>query len=308
MENHGVWLEPIDADLIMGDVKTWAVAASVTPARIPGYWLGRSGENTDLPSGAPPAPGEKVIYALHGGAYVVLSAAPGDPTGNIAIGLLEHIPSVRRVFSAEYRLSAGEPAPRNPFPAALLDALAGYAYLVRVVGFSPADILVEGDSAGGNLALALVRYLVEHRDALAQAGLAPPGGVILLSPWCDLGTSHDAPHAPYLAQSDLIAGPHGFPAADTNLYISPASKHLASPPSFAGWPRTLVVCGGAESFAASIRTLKERMSADMGEGPGAGRLVYYEAPDGVHDYVMLPWHEPERTATLRAVAEWVAAA
>jgi acetyl esterase/lipase len=324
MENHGVWIQPIESDLVLGDVKKWAVNVNVAPTRIPGYWLGRPGATSDIPSGASPAPGEKVVLALHGGAYVALSANPNDQTAAIARGLLKHVPSVRRVLSVEYRLSAGAPnPPANPFPTALLDALAGYAYLVRVVGFNPADIIVEGDSAGGNLALALTRYLVENADAFtaaaADAGtpvLSPPGAIVLLSPWCDLGTSHDRPPEPYLVRSDYIggssgpaakyahtafAGPLGLAAADTNVYISPASKFARA--SFVGWPRAFVVAGGAEWLAESIRTLKERMSADMGEG--AGGVTYYEAPDGVHDYIGAPWHEPERTETLIKIAEWV---
>jgi acetyl esterase/lipase len=324
MENHGVWFQPLDSDLVLGDVKKWAANANVAPSRIPGYWLGRPGDTSDLPSGAPPAPGEKVVLVLHGGAYVTFSANPNDHPAAIARGLLKHVPSVRRVLSVEYRLSAAAPyPPANPFPAALLDALAGYAYLVHVVGFRPADIIVEGDSAGGNLALALTRYLVENAGAFAAAAaaagapvLSPPGAIVLLSPWCDLGTSHDRPPQPYLARSDFVhdmvgstakyaatafTGPLGLAAADTNVYISPASKAVR--PSFAGWPRAFVVAGGAEWLAESIRTLKERMSADMGEG--AGGLTYYEPVDAVHDYISLPWHEPERTETLIKIAEWV---
>lgn len=90
-------------------------------------------------------PGEKVVYALHGGGYTALSAHPSDPTAAIARGLLQHVDSVHRVFSCEYRLSSGDGLDaQNPFPAALLDALAGYVYLVKTVGLDPLDIIVEG--------------------------------------------------------------------------------------------------------------------------------------------------------------------
>ena len=52
--------------------------------------------------------------------------------------------------------------------AALIDALAGYNYLVNTVGFHPTRIILEGDSAGGNLALALTRYLLEHRNPVSD--------------------------------------------------------------------------------------------------------------------------------------------
>ena len=90
------------------------------------------------------------------------------------------------LFSVEYRLSSTHPLPEeNPFPAALLDALAGYVHLVDVMGYDPANVIVAGDSAGGNIALALARYLVEIRGRRAEAGVAllpaPPGHLLLIS-------------------------------------------------------------------------------------------------------------------------------
>jgi acetyl esterase/lipase len=319
----GVWIQPVP-ELILGRVQEWASNAKIEAIQIPGYWLHKIGE--DVTPNAPPSPGEKVVMALHGGAYVGMSANPDDHTSNIAKGILEYVHTVKRVFSVEYRLSKGPPfESANPFPAALVDALAGYNYLVNVVGFDPRDIILEGDSAGGNLVLALARYLVEYTGELQNVAtktgvkpLAPPAGLILLSPWPDLGTSHDRNPPSYLAKSDYVGnvrGPRakyaqtaftgsiGLAGADMNVYISPASKSIKDV-SFAGWPRTFLVCGGAEYLVPAIGTLKERMAAHMGEGTGPGQVYYHEQPDAVHDYLCFPWHEPERSATLKAIAEW----
>jgi acetyl esterase/lipase len=267
---------------------------------------------------------------------------------------------LRRVFSVEYRLAIGPPGqPPAPFPAALLDALAGYDYLVNTVGFAPEDVIVDGDSAGGNLALALVRYLVEEKEFLSSVDssdgtkenkenkrkpLTPPGGLLLFSPWSDLGTSHERPASQtpsYFRRTDYIgnmpekdakwahghfAGPMGVEALEANRWTSPASKHVqlkgatrkgekhregsgegdeGTKGLFAGFPRTFLVCGGSEYLAPAIRTLKERLAADLGEG-GANGLSYHEAPDGVHDYCAMPWFDPARTETLRAVGRWIA--
>lgn len=158
---------------------------------------------------SPASPGEKVILKFQGGSYIARSAHPDDPTVNTVKGVLEHATSIGPIFSVEYRVSAGPPFhPANPFPTAVLDALVAYNCLVNEVGFEPANIIIEGDSAGGNLALALTKYLIENRDALVGATLpgarsvAPPGGAILCSPWCDMGRSHYRPHQSYLAHSD----------------------------------------------------------------------------------------------------------
>jgi acetyl esterase/lipase len=147
----GVWVQ-VAPHLIMGELETWAAIANVKPSRIPGYWLDKPG--ADIAVGQKPVAGEKVLYSLHGGSYTEMSAHPKDPTASIARGILEHCKSFQRAFSIEYRLSSTAPyASTNPFPAALMDALAGYNHLVNNVGFDPSDIVVEGDSAGGHLHL-----------------------------------------------------------------------------------------------------------------------------------------------------------
>lgn len=70
-----------------------------------------------------------------------------------------------------------------------------YAHLVFDLGFR--DILLAGDSAGGNLALMLLQYLaglnVSRSDSvnaidktLDRDSLVMPTGLLLFSPWCDL--------------------------------------------------------------------------------------------------------------------------
>jgi acetyl esterase/lipase len=276
-------------------------------------------EGLDTPSGAPPTPGEKVVYCLHGGSYTQLSANPRDMTAGIAKGLLQHIPSVKRTFSIEYRLASAAPFPaENPFPTALMDALAGYVYLVRIVGFSPENIILEGDSAGGNLALALTRYLLEARKDIPDlAGL--PCGLILNSPWADISPSHDTLESSstkfkpydYLMRppagsgyvyypARALTGPHGLGAASTNPYISSASKDLPDV-SFFGFPPTFITCGGIELLRDQIHTLRDRMTRDLGKE----NVSYFEAPDSVHDYLIFDFQEPERGQTLQAIAEWV---
>lgn len=234
---------------------------------------------------------------------------------------MQHCKPIQRAFSIEYRLASTTPfAESGPFPTAIIDALAGYTYLVDTVGFAPTDIILEGDFAGGNLALALTRYLVEHAG---HPGLpAPPGGLVLLSPWSDIGTSHDGPTKSldlltmdYLGSLNSLrglwsrvayVGPHGLGAALDNVYISPASLAPgAAMARFTGFPKTFINVGGSERLYDMIMTLKKRMVRDMGEGKGDGQVTLYAAPDAVHDYVVLPWHEPERTQTLQAIAEWL---
>ena len=80
------------------------------------------------------------------------------------------------VLSFEYRL-----APEHRYPAALEDALALWDYLMYM-GYGARDVVVAGDSAGGNLALELCLKLKAQ-------GRAQPRGLLLFSPWTDMTAS-----------------------------------------------------------------------------------------------------------------------
>ncbi|KAI0029087.1 Alpha/Beta hydrolase protein [Vararia minispora EC-137] len=311
-----IWIEPVSGDLVSDQLRVWMEAGHVAPAHIPAYWIDKKGlEST--PAGALASPSERILLYLHGGAYVRFSASPKDVIANNAKGILENAPSVTRALSVEYRLSKGRPeVPANAFPAALLDALAAYIYLVRTVNVSPENIVITGDSAGANLAHALTRYLVENVPT--GSGLPPvPGALLLLSPWADLSNSHaatwnPAQNADYLGGPDAplnkyarraFLGPHGEDGA-LSRYVSPASINpRAEEASFVGFPRTMIIAGGAESLIRSITTLTERMRRDLGD-----QLTYYEAKDAVHDFLVFEFWEPERTETLKAIAEWIESA
>jgi len=325
---NGVWVEPAD-HLVTGKLKVWADISSVTPIRIPGYWIHREG--SPIAVGAGPIAGEKVVLILHGGGYIRMSSHPNfGPGGAISRGLLKHVEAVSRTFAPEYRLASGEPFEQaNPFPAQLLDALAGYNYLVNTVGFDPQDIIVEGDSAGGNLAHALTQYLVDYQDAEDIKLPKPPGALLLICPWVDLSDNmYSAEHGSHVTNSvsDFIGppeamtayakraflGPHGPSVAENNHYISPACLLPSFNVDFKHFPRTFINAGGAEILLDSIKVYRDRMVKELGEGDGVkegdGKVCYHEMPDGTHDYIALEWFEPERTTSFKEISRWVSAA
>lgn len=66
-----------------------------------------------------------------------------------------------------------------PYPAQIIDAIAAWAHLVENLDIPPSNIVVSGDSAGANLAIALVRHLRDMKFDL-------PAGLVLHSPWTDM--------------------------------------------------------------------------------------------------------------------------
>ncbi len=114
---------------------------------------------------------EGVILYLHGGGYISggLDYAKGFGT------VLCHQCGIR-ILCVSYRL-----APENIFPAALDDAMEAYGYLLSN-GYSPSQIVLCGESAGGGLCYSLCMKLREK-------GRTMPSGIIAISPWTDLTAS-----------------------------------------------------------------------------------------------------------------------
>lgn len=180
------------------------------------------------------------LLYFHGGALYLM-----DPcTQRSAVSKYSKITG-GRVFSVRYRL-----APQNPFPAALLDAFISYLSLL----YPPAgalhkpvpasQIVFTGDSAGGNLSLALLQTLLQiHRAATTgttptvlfqgkEVELPLPAGLALSSPSLDLTRS--------------------MPSTEANAiydYLPPPPIALTKSPPCAIWPaippRAYLYCEGS---------------------------------------------------------------
>lgn len=115
---------------------------------------------------------KNAVFIIHGGAfigelcdtyrkdYVKYSQAAGDAA----------------VFNINYRT-----APEYTFPAAHDDAIKGWRKILSM-GFDPKNILLVGDSAGGNLVLSTTLKLRDSGEALPRA-------VVAMSPWADLAVT-----------------------------------------------------------------------------------------------------------------------
>ena len=117
-----------------------------------------------------------VILYCHGGGYSTGSRVYARTlTTKLAMS------TSMDVLSFDYRL-----APEHPYPAATEDAMKVWNYLM-LLGSGARDVILAGDSAGGNLALSLALQLKAQKRLL-------PRGLILMSPWTDLtasGQSHE---------------------------------------------------------------------------------------------------------------------
>ncbi|KAJ5719127.1 Alpha/Beta hydrolase protein [Penicillium malachiteum] len=127
----------------------------------------------------PQAPAEtprRLIIHFYRSAYVMFGSRPGE-TCDVGIEELSKV-SGWPALSVQYRLSRDK---KTTFPAALQDGITAYVYALEVLKISPSQIAFAGDWAGGNLAMALLRYLKEEDTALPL-----PRCVVLSSPWVDM--------------------------------------------------------------------------------------------------------------------------
>ena len=186
----------------------------------------------------------RVILYCHGGGYTsgnlgysrVLSSKLAHATGY-------------DVLSFEYRL-----APEHPYPAAVEDGLRAWDHLMYL-GYGARDVVVAGDSAGGNLALVLC-----HR--LRAEGRMLPAALILMSPWTDMTAS--GPSYTERAEIDPMLTPEyihsvrqayapGHDLRDPNL--SPLFGE------FTGFPPTLIQVGTHEILYSDAARLHDAMRA-----------------------------------------------
>lgn len=203
--------------------------------------------------------------------------------------LVDHA-GAEAVFCLEYRLSGYG---KNPFPAALQDAITAWLYLTETLKISSAQITIGGDSAGANLAIAFLRYLKEQ-----GSGLPLPSSAALASPWvspletldpaCTYTTEKNW-SSDYLPLSFLQWGGKTYAPSrgideSVAAYITPMGNPLATEVPIIVW------YGEREILAPRVLTWAE----DMQKVPGNIVDIFCEK-DAVHDTIIignvLGWEE-----------------
>ena len=117
------------------------------------------------------------IAFFHGGGWVVGNLDSHDASCRMIAAVTGCV-----VVAVDYRL-----APEHPFPAAVEDALAGYAWVQRnhgLLGTAPGVVGVMGDSAGGNLAAVVAQETRPGRRSAAD-DVPPPVAQCLVYPALD---------------------------------------------------------------------------------------------------------------------------
>ena len=207
----------------------------------------------------------RVILYCHGGGYT----SGGLGFSKVLASKLTRATGMD-TLAFDYRL-----APEHPYPAAVEDALTAWGHL-ESLGIAPGDIVLAGDSAGGNLALVLCLKLRE-------AGRGLPGALLLMSPWTDMTASGESLRG--RAGIDPVLTPE-YMYAVREAYAGglDPSACLLSPlfADFAGFPPALIQVGTHEILYSDAERLAERMLA-------AGADCRLEVWENMwHDFQMYP--------------------
>lgn len=257
-----VKIEPSNPKHFMGPI----AAGSVKPKTATGVWF------PSLPAAA--KPDEKVAIHYPGGAFILAFGVEviGALVADNLVGKL----GANKMLYAQYRLCRDE---ESRFPAAVQDAVTFYSYILSL-GFKPENIIISGDSAGGNVALALLRYLETNTTELPL-----PSAVITWSPWVEMpsnsGPKFDAQpnsHKDMLSGAILQWGADSYrPASILDEEVEAMVNPLHHP--FKTRVPIFLHAGSNEGFCATIKEFSQEMAALNGQE----RIKYHETPLAPHD-------------------------
>ncbi len=218
--------------------------------------------------------GASVLY-FHGGGYAFY---PQAYTNFIALITLA---AGARTFALDYRLSH-----ENRFPAQLEDALNAYRWLLQQ-GADPDRLIFAGDSAGGNLTLALLL-------AARESNLPLPALAVVLSPPTDFDPDHIvAGDIDWIEKRMLEQWADWFcdSAERRNPLVSPIWADLR------GLPPIYIQAGCAEILYPSIQAF-----ADRAQKQGAD-VVLESWLDMTHDFQMFGFDSPQSADALRRIGQ-----
>ncbi|KAL9000457.1 MAG: hypothetical protein Q9169_000974 [Polycauliona sp. 2 TL-2023] len=271
-------ISPSQKDIYHGVLKD----REIQPVEVGGTWY---------PTIYGPADAKRkaVILHFHGGAYVVGDGRKSD--FGFGAGLLTSHTDCW-VFGLQYRISSN---PGCRFPAALQDAVTAYQSLLDR-GIPATSIILSGDSAGANLAIALLRYITDHPDDLPK-----PKAALLWCAWVNPGsslspnpcTSNRNYHTDFLQDAFAEWGVRAYapaPLDATGPYISPLNHPFRCEgiPMWMQFGECEILADDIGKFAKGMREV-EGNEVELHEDKGAphdiflvgGRLGFNETAENM---------------------------
>ena len=227
---------------------------------------------------------DKIAVYTHGGAYVLNSAK-----AVIESAMFFAAETGLRVIAVDYTL-----APHSKWRETTDEVISVFKALAKQ-GFTPDDIVLYGDSAGGGLAAGTT---LKMRDL----GMEMPAALVLWSPWADISETGDTyitlrDAEPYYTYEHVL-GPSALAYADAEdhktPYVSPVYGDFKQ-----GFPPTLIQGGTKEIFLSNFVRLYQALDQ-------AGQTVKLDIYEGMpHVFVPTLPETVESQAAIAKVRDWV---
>jgi acetyl esterase/lipase len=238
--------------------------------------------------GVLPADGNRrVVLYLHGGAFLTCGV---NSHSRIVNALSKYADSP--VLVVNYRL-----IPKHSVGMALDDCHDAYRWL-RLRGYSPEQIVLAGDSAGGYLALALAQRLQQVDEE--------PAALVAISPLLQLDKEPKQAH-PNI-KTDAMFPAKAFDALVALVAKAAGTRVVDGKPEplyepldhlEPGLPRTLIHVSGSEVLLHDARLAASRLAA---AGVPTEVRVW---PGQIHDFQLAAPMVPEATRSLRQIGEYI---
>ncbi|CAI7642449.1 unnamed protein product [Penicillium pancosmium] len=251
-----------------------------------GYWLGKKDA-------------KNVLVFFHGGGF----ALPATPAHfefwlDILKVANENGHDIA-VFFPRYTQS-----PYGTYPTQLRQATGALRYILNETGRSPANVVVGGDSAGGNLAMAVLLHLSHPHPEIDPISLSTPlAGVFGLAPWVNFTTNW--PSFKDNAYKDLLTE---RALSEWSASYNPGKEHDAwSEPDRAPvewWAdakteRILLLAGSDELLLSPIESFAKKVKSVF------PKTTYIVGSDEAHDIIFYGNPGPEGVQTGNELRQWL---
>ncbi|KAJ9501009.1 hypothetical protein LTR99_006494 [Exophiala xenobiotica] len=229
-----------------------------------------------------PATAKKTVIWFHGGGYNFPATPVHFEFFLRVIKQAKESGEELLVMMLEYEL-----APHGMYPLQLKQAIAALRHLLNV-GVKPSQIIIGGDSAGGNLTAALLGHLSHPKPGLPEVSLSENlGGVLFVSPWITFDQSAPAFTKNYykdgLGLEALKTWSDNFMGgAQPDNYNTPLDAPADWWKGIKVGDKDIAIIGGSnEVLVDDIREFKNHVKVN---NPG---LEYLEATDEGHDALVM---------------------
>lgn len=228
-----------------------------------------------------------LIFFIHGGGWAFMNLDTHERFMRVLCNEAK-----RTVVGVHYRL-----APENPYPAALNDVVSSFRAVMssrRALGLPDGSVVIAGDSAGGNLAMATML----HESGAGRA--LPAGGLLFYGVLgADFATPSYRTYAEgYLLTEAVMRQLWDWYAPDEATRLDPcANPAMASDDALRSLPPLFLVVAELDPLASDTLMLKERLDR-LGRDDG----LWLE-PGVTHGYLqMTAFLEAARRTTREAAA------